>query len=81
MPGGRPASLWGPVLYFDDLSPGGEATHLAAGLTEGLIHELSQVEELEVISRNGVKAYRNADSAIADMVRTLQVGTFVEAAG
>jgi len=66
------------VLYFDDLSPGGGATHLAAGLTEGLIHELSQVEELQVISRNGVKPYRNADSSIADMARTLQVGAFVE---
>jgi serine/threonine-protein kinase len=66
------------VLYFDDLSPGGDATHLAAGLTEGLIHELSQVDELEVISRNGVKPYRNADSSIAAIAHALQVGTFVE---
>ena len=66
------------VLYFDDLSPAGEATYLADGLTEGLIHELSQVDELEVISRNGVKPYRNADSSVANIARTLQVGTFVE---
>ena len=66
------------VLYFDDLSPAREASYLADGLTESLIHELSQVDELEVISRNGVKPYRNADSSVVNIARTLQVGTFVE---
>lgn len=46
------------VLYFDDFSPGGELGYLANGITEALIHDLSQVEALEVISRNGVKPYR-----------------------
>src|SRR5438445_6364209 len=42
------------VLYFDDRSEGKGLQPLADGLTEALIHELSQVPALQVISRNGV---------------------------
>ena len=34
------------VLYFDDLSENQDAGHIAAGLTETLIHELAQVGSL-----------------------------------
>jgi eukaryotic-like serine/threonine-protein kinase len=66
------------VLYFDDHSPGRELGYLADGLTEALIHELSQVEALEVVSRNGVKPYRGASVPLDSIVRTLQVGSIVE---
>ncbi|MFL5537368.1 MAG: BTAD domain-containing putative transcriptional regulator [Longimicrobiaceae bacterium] len=66
------------VLYFDDNSPGEELRYLAGGLTESLIHELSQVEALEVISRNGVKPYRDRPAPFDSLVRALRVGSVVE---
>lgn len=64
------------VTYFDDLSDSGELAHLADGLTEDLIERLSQVRELDVVSRNAVGAFRGAsrDSLIA----ALNVGTVIE---
>jgi len=66
------------VLYFDDLSEGGGFDYYAAGLTEWLIQALSEVDGLKVISRNGVKPYRNADVGVDSIVRALQAGTLVE---
>jgi DNA-binding SARP family transcriptional activator/TolB-like protein len=66
------------VLYFDDHSPGEELRYLASGLTESLIHELSQVEALEVISRNGVKPYRDRAVPFDSIVDALRVGSVVE---
>ncbi len=66
------------VLYFDDHTRGGELGYLANGLTEMLIHELSQVEALEVISRNGVKPYREKAVRFDSLVADLKVGSVVE---
>jgi TolB-like protein len=66
------------VLYLDDLSPNGELGYLADGFTEALIHELSQVDRLEVVSRNGVKPYRDGDATIDSIARALSAGTLVE---
>jgi TolB-like protein len=66
------------VLYFDDHSPDEELRYLASGLTESLIHELSQVEALEVISRNGVKPYRDRAVPLDSLVQALRVGSVVE---
>ncbi|HEY0023854.1 MAG TPA: BTAD domain-containing putative transcriptional regulator [Longimicrobium sp.] len=66
------------VLYFDDHSPREELRYLASGLTESLIHELSQVEALEVISRNGVKPYRDRAAPFDSLVDALRVGSVVE---
>jgi TolB-like protein len=66
------------VLYFDDLSEGGGFDYYAAGLTEWLIQELSQVDGLQVISRNGVKPYRNVDVTVDSIVRALRAGTLVD---
>jgi DNA-binding SARP family transcriptional activator/TolB-like protein len=66
------------VLYLDDDSPGGELQYLANGLTEMLIHELSQVEALDVVSRNGVKPYRQGTIPFDSMVADLRVGSVVE---
>ncbi|HST58203.1 MAG TPA: BTAD domain-containing putative transcriptional regulator [Longimicrobium sp.] len=66
------------VLYLDDDSPGGGLQYLANGLTEMLIHELSQVEALDVVSRNGVKPYRQGTVPFDSMVADLRVGSVVE---
>jgi class 3 adenylate cyclase/TolB-like protein len=65
------------VLYFDDFS-GGDLTHLAGGLTEAVINDLSQVEALDVISRYGVSPYREGDVPLDSIARVLRVGTIVE---
>ncbi|HEU0299013.1 MAG TPA: BTAD domain-containing putative transcriptional regulator [Longimicrobium sp.] len=66
------------VLYFDDHTPDHELGYLAGGLTEMLIHELSQVGALHVISRNGVKPYRDGSVPLDSLAARLRVGTVVE---
>ncbi|MBT8397899.1 MAG: hypothetical protein HKO65_05605 [Gemmatimonadetes bacterium] len=66
------------VLYFDDFSAGGELAYLANGVTEALIHEFSQVETLRVVSRNGVKPYRDPTIPLDSLARILGVGSLVE---
>jgi len=66
------------VLYFDDHSPDGSLKYLSDGLTEGLIHELSRVEGIKVVSRNGVKPYRDSPATLDSIVRALEVGSLVE---
>ena len=66
------------VLYFDDFSLGGELEYLANGITEALIHELSQVEALRVVSRNGVKPFRDPTISLDSLARVLGVGSIVE---
>ncbi len=66
------------VLYFDDFSEEQDLGHLANGFTEAVIHELSQVQALHVISRNGVKPYRDTAVTLDSIVRALNVGTVIE---
>jgi DNA-binding SARP family transcriptional activator/TolB-like protein/tetratricopeptide (TPR) repeat protein len=66
------------VLYFEDYSPGGGLEYLANGLTEMLIHELTQVQALDVISRNGVKPYRQGTVPLDSVAMRLRVGSIVE---
>ena len=67
------------VLYFQDLSTEQDLGYLAAGFTEALIHELSQVEELEVLSRTAVASYRDMNgSRYASIIADLSPGTLVE---
>jgi TolB-like protein len=65
------------VLYFDDHSPGQELGYLTAGITESMIHELTQVRPLSVISRNGVKPYRELGLPLDSLARLLDVGSLV----
>ena len=66
------------VLYFEDLSSGQELGYLADGLTEAVIDNLAQVRTLDVISRNGVAQYRNADISRDSIARALRAGTIIE---
>jgi eukaryotic-like serine/threonine-protein kinase len=65
------------VMYFEDRSANNELAVVADGITESLIRELSAVEQLKVISRNGVRPYRGADVPSDSLARALKVGTLV----
>jgi TolB-like protein/tetratricopeptide (TPR) repeat protein len=66
------------VLYFDDHSPDRSLGYLASGLTESLIHELTSVPAIQVISRNGVKPFRDASVQLDSIFAALRVGSLVE---
>lgn len=66
------------VLYFDDLSEGGELQYLADGITDAVIHELAQIPVLGVVPRNGVKPFRDSGILLDSIARRLDVGTLVE---
>ncbi|MEJ2541802.1 MAG: hypothetical protein P8188_17860 [Gemmatimonadota bacterium] len=67
------------VLYFASQGGGDEADFLATGLTESLIDELSTVDSLTVISRNGSELFRTSPRPAADSIgRALGVGTLVD---
>ena len=66
------------VLYFEDLSPGATLRHVAAGLTEEVIDELSSVRPLRVVSAAGVRAYRGRSVRPDSLARTLGVGSVVD---
>ena len=66
------------VMYFENRSESDSLGYLADGLTEGLIHELSVVKPLQVISRNGVAPFRKAAATPDSIGRALKVGTLVE---
>jgi serine/threonine-protein kinase len=65
------------VLYFEDLSPSGDLDYVAEGLTESLIEQMSEIRSLDVVSRNGVAPYRNADVAPDSVARALSVGSLI----
>lgn len=66
------------VLYFEDGSPAKNLGYLADGLTEALIRELSGVRDLEIVSRNGVRPFRDANVHADSMARALNAGTLVQ---
>ncbi|HKA60600.1 MAG TPA: serine/threonine-protein kinase [Gemmatimonadales bacterium] len=66
------------VLYFEHRGDSARTQYLADGLTESLIHELSAVKALQVISANGVRPFRNALVRPDSLRRVLGVGTVVQ---
>jgi serine/threonine-protein kinase len=66
------------VLYFDDLSRDHSLGYLSDGITEALIADLSRVQPLVVISRNGVGPYRGEAVAPERIAQTLAVGSLVQ---
>ncbi|MDQ2890846.1 MAG: serine/threonine-protein kinase [Gemmatimonadota bacterium] len=65
------------VLYFNDNSPSHDMAYLAGGLTDELIHQLSAVPALHVVSRNGVLPYRDRPVSVDSIATALQVGSVV----
>jgi TolB-like protein/tRNA A-37 threonylcarbamoyl transferase component Bud32 len=66
------------VMYFRNRTGQDSLNFLADGLTEALIHELSQVKPLQVVSSNGVSAFKNAAAPPDSIARALKVGTIVQ---
>ena len=68
------------VLYFEHRGDSTRTQYLADGLTESLIHELSAVKVLQVISANGVRPFRNTSTPVRSdsLRRSLGVGTIVQ---
>jgi TolB-like protein len=64
------------VLYFEPRG-GEDAQFLASGLTEALIDELSAVDGLFVVSRNGSELFRNVAASPDSVGRTLRAGSIV----
>ena len=67
------------VLYFDDDSRDGSLRYMADGLTESLIDRLDRVSALDVVSANGVRAFRGLPyDRVKDSVQhSLRIGTVV----
>jgi serine/threonine-protein kinase len=65
------------ILYFEDRGRDSSLRHVADGLTESLISQLSTVEGLDVVSSSGVTPYRATDVAVDSIARALKVGTVV----
>jgi TolB-like protein len=66
------------VTYFRDDSPNGDYQYLADGITEDLIAELTQVQGLSVVSRNGSMQFRGLDVSPDSVAKSLNAGTVVE---
>jgi len=73
--GGLPANRIA-VLYLDDRSRGNLGP-VADAFTEDLIAELTRVPELDVVSANGVRPFRDEDADAAAVARALGAGTIV----
>ena len=66
------------VLYFEDGSPDRRLGALADGLTEELIGALGSVQQLTVVSRNGVAPYRDGSAPADSVAAVLGAGTLVQ---
>jgi serine/threonine-protein kinase len=65
------------VLYLEDASSDGSLGHVTDGITEGLIDQLGSVEDLRVVSRNGVAAWRGSTAPYDSIGRALQAGSII----
>ncbi len=66
------------VLPLDNLSAEPNQEYFAAGMTEALIAELSQIGAFDVISRTSVMQYQNTTKTIPEIARELGVDVVVE---
>jgi TolB-like protein len=66
------------VLYPDDYTQGRSLEYLGNGIVERLTHDLSQVDALEVVPLNAVKAYRDGKMTYDSLISKLDVGSVVE---
>ncbi|HUP19639.1 MAG TPA: adenylate/guanylate cyclase domain-containing protein, partial [Gemmatimonadota bacterium] len=66
------------VLYFDDLSENGELGHLAEGITEALIDELDRIDVLEIVSRHGVREFREGGVPPDSIAARLGAGMLID---
>ena len=66
------------VLPLDNLSAESDQDYFAAGMTEALIAELSQLGAFKVISRTSVMQYKDTTKTIPEIASELGVDAVVE---
>jgi serine/threonine-protein kinase len=66
------------VMYFDTRSQDSALRTLADGLTEDLIHELGGINAFRVVSRAGVRPYRDKETPFDSIVARLGVTTMID---
>lgn len=66
------------VLPFNDMSTEGDSEAFADGVSEVLIHQLSQVRDLRVIARNSSFTFKGRNTDIREIGRALNVATVLE---
>jgi len=66
------------VLYFQDMSRGRDLAFLADGITESLIHRLSESQSLQVLSRNASAQFRDPSFSLDSIATALSAGTLVD---
>lgn len=66
------------VLYFRDRSRGGDLEYLADGLTESLIHRLTESRSLDVLSDNASRRFRDPAFSLDSIASALEAGTLVD---
>jgi len=66
------------VLPFEDISPGKDNEYFSNGLTDEIITDLSQIQELRVISRNSSMAFKGTRETVQTIGRQLNVGYILE---
>jgi protein kinase/serine/threonine-protein kinase len=66
------------VLPFDNLSADQENAFFADGIHEDVLTQLSKIEDLTVISRTSVMAYRETTKNLSDIGSELGAGAIVE---
>ena len=66
------------ILPFDDMSPAGDQSWLANGMSEQLIESLARVEELQVMARTSAESVKRQGLDAVAVGQHLQVGALVE---
>jgi TolB-like protein/tRNA A-37 threonylcarbamoyl transferase component Bud32 len=66
------------VQYFRDVSATKRYGNIAGALTEGLIDQLSQIQDLDVVSRSAVSAYRDQTVSRDSIASAFKAGYLVE---
>ncbi len=66
------------VLPFVDMSPDKDQDYFGEGIAEELIHALSRIQELRVVSRTSAFAFKGKNLDARDIGQTLNVKTILE---
>lgn len=66
------------VLPFADISPNQDNEFFSDGLTEEIISDLSQIEDLRVISRTSANLFKGSKKSVTEIARELRVQYILE---
>lgn len=66
------------VLPFADMTPEADAEYFSDGMTEELIHALSQVDGLRVVARTSAFAFKGKNADVREIGDALGVGSVLE---